>query len=110
MLAKEFPIRIGDRNRLPQRKFRGYRLIDSYPEFHYEVDGASVYERVSAAPGRDGIIREFRIHEVRQPMWFLPSVGNDVAVTSSLAAEQPGVLRIPEGSDVRFTVTMVKRK
>ena len=113
--AKEFPIRIGDRKRLPQRKFRGYRLIDSYPEFHYEVDGASVYERVSAAPGRDGIVREFRISEVRQPMWFLPSVGNDVAgngvaVTSSLAAEQPGVLRIPEGSDVRFTVTLVKRK
>ena len=28
-----FPIRVGDRDRIPQRKFRGYRLVNSVPSF-----------------------------------------------------------------------------
>ena len=39
-----FPIRVGERDRIPQRRFRGYRLVDSVPEFHYQVDGVDVFE------------------------------------------------------------------
>lgn len=32
---------------VPSPRFRGYRVVDGYPEFHYTVDGLSVRERIS---------------------------------------------------------------
>ena len=94
------PIRTGDRERIPQRRFRGYRLVDSLPEFHYQLDGVDVYELI--APVESGIVRRFRIGEVSQPMWFVPREAEGVRIESSL----PGA-EIPTGVDVQFEVTVV---
>jgi len=96
------PIRTGDRERIPQRRFRGYRLVDSLPEFHYQLDGVDVYELI--APVESGIVRRFRIGEVSQPMWFVPREAEGVRIESSL----PGA-EIPTGVDVQFEVTVVAR-
>ena len=84
----DFPIRAGDRDRLPQRRFRGYRLIDGIPEFHYTVDGIDVYERLSPVPGEQSIRRELRFGKVEGPVWFegreVPR-GPDVKVETKLA-------------------------
>ncbi len=69
------PIRVGDRDRIPQRKFRGYRLVDHEPEFRYELDGMEVRERISATEG--GIVRKFHLprvegkHSLRGVFWGL---------------------------------------
>lgn len=96
------PIRTGDRERIPQRRFRGYRLVDTLPEFHYQLDGVDVYELI--APVERGIVRRFRIAEVSQPMWFVPSLADGVRIQSSLQGNQ-----IPAGADVRFEVTVVEQ-
>jgi hypothetical protein len=41
---------------VPSPRFRGYRVVDGYPEFHYTVDGLSVRERISP-----GDRRSFRV-------------------------------------------------
>ena len=94
------PVRAGDRERIPRRRFRGYRLVDSLPEFHYQVDGVDVYELI--APVAGGIVRRFRIGEVSRPMWLVPGAAEGVRIRSSL----PGA-RIPRGRDVRFEVSVV---
>ena len=94
------PIRTGDRERIPQKRFRGYRLVDTLPEFHYQLDGVDVYELI--APMEGGIVRHFRIAEVSQPMWFVPSLAEGVRIQSSLRDNQ-----IPRGVDVQFEVTIV---
>ena len=94
------PIRTGDRERIPQKRFRGYRLVDTLPEFHYQLDGVDVYELI--APMEGGIVRHFRIAEVSQPMWFVPSLAAGVSIQSSLRDNQ-----IPRGVDVQFEVTVV---
>lgn len=66
--TKEYPILIGVDKRVPQRRFKGYRLIAGIPEFHYLIDGIDVYERLS--PAADGIVREVTISKVDQPMFF----------------------------------------
>lgn len=96
------PIRVGDRDRIPQRRFRGYRLVDSLPEFHYLLDGVDVYELI--APIERGIVRRFRIADVSQPMWFVASEAEGVQIESSLRGAQ-----IPRGTDVRFEVSVVAR-
>ncbi len=99
---KEFPIRVGDRRRIPQRRFRGYRLVDSIPEFHYEVDGVTVHERIVAERG--GIVRQFRLIGVREPMWFVPTASGAVETRSTLNG-----LAIPRGELVSFEVAFVPR-
>ena len=98
-----YPIRSADRERIPQRKFRGYRLIESIPEFRYDVDGVRVYERIIPIEG--GFARHFRLDGVEQPMWFVPAETDGVEIHSTL----DGFL-IPPGDSVSFEVTVVAKK
>ena len=104
--SEGFPLRVGDANRIPQRRFRGYGLVEGSPEFHYQVDGIDVYETVRATEGKDGLIREFRIGRVEQAMWFLAKEAAGVAVSTSLGAFAGGKVLIPQGVNVTFEVTV----
>ena len=105
----EFPIRIGSLDRIPQRRFRGYRMIDGRPRFHYQVDGIDVYETVAAADGNRGIVRQFTIARVEGLAWFLVGNPEGVLVTSTLGQAVEGKLEIPRGRDVRFDVTIIEQ-
>ncbi len=98
-----YPIRVGDRERIPQRRFRGYRLVGSVPEFHYQVDGIDVYERIEAAP--DGLVRRFRVGPSDRPMWFVPAESRGVTVRSTLKG-----FEIPRGGDADFEVHVVAQQ
>lgn len=67
--SADYPLRVGERERIPQRRFRGYRLIDGAPRFHYQVDGVDVYELFSLRAGK--LIRQFEFPRVDRPMWFV---------------------------------------
>ncbi|MGH9632640.1 MAG: hypothetical protein ACRD7E_30400, partial [Bryobacteraceae bacterium] len=86
-----FPIRVGQFERIPERQFRGYRLIDGYPEFHYEVDGIEVAERILPAKEGSGLERIFTITKVDRPMWFV-----DESTSQKI--------EIGRGQNVRFSV------
>ena len=107
--SSEFPLRMGRIDDIPLPRFRGYRWIDGHPQFHYRVGDADVYERVVAANGNQGIVRQFTISRVSGRAWFLTEATEDLEVTSSLGPPVDGALEIPEGIDVRFSVTIVKR-
>jgi len=107
--VEDFPFRVGDLRHIPQRRFRGYRLIDGFPEFHYELDGVDVYERIAPTETRSGIVRTFRIADVNQSMWLLNRPGPGYSVQSSLPGAADGELRIPLGRDVTFTFTITAR-
>ena len=98
-----YPIRVGDRNRIPQRKFQGYRLVNSVPEFHYQVDGVEVFELIDRVDG--GLVRRFRVTDVDQPMWFVPTEAKGVEIRSSLER-----FEIPQGESVSFEVTVVQQQ
>jgi len=106
--SESFPIRVGRLEEIPPRRFRGYRLVDGHPEFHYEVDGMDVHERIIAAAGGVGIIREFRFGVVEQPVWLLPGEGVAVEISSSIAGGKPGPIAIPMGRNV--TVRLAIRR
>ena len=97
------PIRVGDRERLPQRRFLGYRLVDSVPEFRYTLDGMVIHERISPADG--GLLRSFRIQDVDRPAWFVAAESDSADIRSTLEDEG----RIPLGSEVRFEVRVLAR-
>lgn len=98
-----YPLRVGEGNRIPQRQFLGYRLVDSIPEFHYLVDDVSVRERITAVP--NGIARWFRLEDVKQPMRFVPATSAGVEIRSTLDG-----FEIPPSGTVEFEVTVVQQR
>src|SRR5262249_19774970 len=92
-----FPIRVGAVDRVPQRRYRGYLLVDGFPEFRYDVDGIGVTERLLPAADSNGIRREFTVGAVDRPMWFIDG-------QTSLRVE------ISRGKQVRFSVVIPVRE
>ena len=107
--SDEFPIRIGTLDHIPARQFRGYRLIEGYPQFHYQVDGIDVYERIVPAKSKKGLTREFTIGRVDRPMWLLAGRTAGLAVSSTTGQFQDGKLSLARGNNVRVDVTVVKQ-
>jgi len=108
--AEEFPWRIGTPDRIPSWRFRGYRLVDGFPEFHYLVDDIDVYERVLPVKGRKGVVRELRIARVDVPTWFVAGQQQGVTIRSSLGVPEEGRVPVPRGRDVRFDLTILKEE
>ena len=98
-----YPLRVGAEDRIPQRRFLGYRLVDSVPEFHYLVDGVSVHERIT--PVEKGIARRFRLEDVRQAMRFVPAANEGVEIRSTLEG-----FEVPPAGLVEFEVTVVEKR
>jgi len=107
--SESFPIRVGRLEEIPQRRFRGYRLVAGYPEFHYEVDGVEVHEKIVAADGGAGIVREFQFGVVDQALWLLPGEGEAVEISSSIGGRNPGPIVIPLGRDVTVRLMILRR-
>src|SRR5690606_22955917 len=66
----DFPIRIKEENGMPKVEYKGYRLIDRFPEFHYTVNGVDVYEFIRPHTDGNGLIRNFRIPKSDSKVWF----------------------------------------
>ena len=86
-----FPIRVGEPDRVPQRRFRGYKLVDGFPEFRYDVDGIGVTERILPMADSRGIGRKSTVAGVDRPMWFIDG-------------QTKQRIEIARGKQVRFTV------
>jgi mono/diheme cytochrome c family protein len=92
-----FPVRVKDVDRVPEARFRGYRLLEGVPQFHYQVDGVDVYERVLASSQPPGLKREFFLPKVDTAMWLLDG-------------RFPGdKMDIPKGAPVRFDVIVPEK-
>jgi cytochrome c2 len=88
-----FPLRAGDPERIPQRRFRGYRLVKGHPEFRYEVDGIEVSERIEVSGKGAGLTRHFTFARVDRPLWFVDAATNRK-------------IEIPRGESVEFTAAI----
>jgi hypothetical protein len=62
-------------------------LTGGFPEFHYQIDGIDVFERLVPTNDRRGLTRELTVSRVDRPLWFLGKL-------------------VDRGSNVRFEVTV----
>ena len=100
--ADDFPIRIAGVAARP--RYRGYRLIDGYPEFRYTLGRHEIRELIKASADQLGIVREFsvsppvaiRFHLTPTPLARLSSSVGMIADdgTLSLNAVQSRAFRI----------------
>ena len=102
--SARFPFRLADSGGLPDKRFRGYRIRDGVPEFHYSVGGAEVYERIRSTGGADEFRWEFRIERVQVPLRFDAGIEGPVRITASRGTVEEGNVRIRVDGDTRFEI------
>ncbi|MBM3735087.1 MAG: c-type cytochrome [Acidobacteria bacterium] len=66
--ANGVPFRAGAPGQIPQRRFRGYRMVEGRPVFHYDLDGIRVEETL--VPEAGALRREIVVSRVEGPLWF----------------------------------------
>jgi hypothetical protein len=103
----EYPLRLGKNASVPKVKFKGYRLVNSYPEFHYTINGLDVYELVHAKVDGTGLVREFRIPDAVEPVWFYTNREEDaMGYEFSAGRYIEGKLELTPAEAASFTVNM----
>ena len=90
-------------------RFRGYRLIDRNPEFHYSLGGFEIREQVGTGGSGGTIKRQFTIsHLDRSIQLDLSSKGNAI-VSSDKGTIKDGKLSLTAAEAKSFTLTLTKK-
>lgn len=105
-----FPLRIGHVDTVPEVEFKGYRLMeDGSPEFHYTIDGVTVREFIRARQDGVGLVREFEVGSLEEPLWFVTGVEDDAPqVEASKGTWSGGQLRLSPEEARDFTITVTR--
>ncbi len=103
----EHSLAIGNPNEASAPEFKGYRLVDKFPEFHYVVNGHDIYELIVPKEDGNGLVRKFRIPDAKSTVWFMSKAVNGSATYESTAGEWiDGKLKLTPGQARDFSVTM----
>lgn len=104
-----FPFRLDETSRPAVTDYKGYQLLNRYPEFHYTVNGISIYELVKPAADGKGLSRTFRIPAAGKSMWFLTGQDEGITYTTSAGVWQDGKLKLTALQARKFTITMKEK-
>lgn len=107
--APSSPIRTGDGSKEAAPDYKGYRIVNRYPEFHYVVNGKDVFELIQEKPDGSGLIRTVRIPDADEPVWFLFDPSSDVTYDFSSGERQTGRVRLSAEQARKFTIQMTKK-
>lgn len=102
----EFPLRIGETESIPQVDFKGYRLLKSYPEFHYRLNGLDVYELILPKADGTGLERTFRIPNATSTIVFIVDPKDGVHYATSAGRFVGNKLKLSPAEAEKFTITM----
>ena len=105
-----YPLQPDKPGNIPVVKFKGYQLINRYPEFHYTINGIDIYELLRPKEDGTGLTRTFRIPKTERTIWFVADPRDGVSYQSSGGKWINGKLRILPEQAGRFTITMTKNK
>lgn len=98
---------IGSPDTPPVPEFKGYKLINRFPEFHYIINGQHVYELILPKEDGNGLVRKFRVPDAKSTVWFISAAVNSTATYESSAGEWiDGKLKLTPAQAREFSVTM----
>ncbi|GAB3940386.1 hypothetical protein GCM10028805_02060 [Spirosoma harenae] len=101
-----FPWRIGSSTQQPPM-FKGYQLINRYPEFRYSVNGVEIRELVKPLSGGRGLVRTFSISPSQQAITFVATAQPGIRLKPSVGQLANGEIRLPAGTR-QFTLIVSK--
>lgn len=102
----QFPLLFSADNKAPILDYKGYKLMNRYPEFHYSVNGVDVYELILPNADGKGLVRTFRIPEVKSTVWFNTDPFDGVKYESSAGSWEGNRLKLTSKQAKKFSITM----
>lgn len=105
----KFPLYLKVRSKIPEYDYKGYSLINRYPEFHYILNGIDVYELILPKADGSGLIRKFRIPGIKNTIWFNTEPIDDIIYESSAGKWKDHSLKLSSTQAKEFTITMNKK-
>jgi mono/diheme cytochrome c family protein len=104
--AQDFPISIGDAAGPP--RFRGYRLVDGYPEFRYTLGEHLIRERIRPTDDGLGIVRQFTV-PTEQPVSVRLTASPECQISASAGQlAEDGSLQLTPAEAKSFAVTITE--
>ena len=94
----------------PVVDFKGYKLIDRYPEFQYTIDGVYVYELIKPKEDGTGLIRSFKVAEAMEPLYFVFDDNDGVEYTTSKGKINGNQIVLTADESRHFVITMTKKE
>jgi azurin len=102
--------RIGKETTLPVVKFKGYKLLNKYPQFMYKLDDAEVTEVISSTQWEGkGLVRTFTFNNLKKDLYFKTDVSDGMIYTSTVGKWKDGVLKLSAKEAKTFSITMVAK-
>ncbi len=105
----DFPLHVDKPGNIPAVKFKGYRLIKRYPEFHYQINGMEVFELMKPKEDGSGLIRTFRIPDANRTIWFIAHPEDGVRYQSSGGNWNNSHLKLYPDDAREFSIIMTKK-
>ena len=102
------PLRIGSPEEIPLAAYKGYQLINRYPEFHYTLNGIDVYELIQSKEDGTGLIRTFRIPDANKTVWLYVHPEEGMGYESRVGKWEKNRLMLSSGQAQEFTIVMTK--
>ena len=103
----DFPLRMNESASVPMVKYKGYSLIEKYPEFHYTINGVDVYELIHPKEDGFGLIRHFRIPRATMTIWFFDNYNDEsIEYISSAGGFINNKLKLSPAQARKFSITM----
>lgn len=90
----------------PVVSYKGFKLVNRYPEFHYTLNGIHVYELIQPKAGGKGIVRRFKIAGNTKPVVFRTPQQKGVSYTSSAGKWEQDVLLLTALQAREFSITI----
>lgn len=106
--ARDFPFVIKGIGSSPS--FKGYRLIDGYPEFRYQIGKHEIRELIKVSEDQTGIVRSFKVNP---PVDLVFKVTPDpAAIISSSAGNitDDGTLALTASEAKEFQITVLEKE
>lgn len=93
-------------NKVPKLDYKGYKLINRYPEFHYTLNGIDVYELILPKADGKGLNRTFRIPNVKSTVWFNTDQSDGVKYEALKGSWEGNRLKLTSKEARRFSIIM----
>jgi azurin len=104
-----YPLKFSpDKN--PVVDFKGYKLINRYPEFHYTIDGKHVYELIKPKEDGSGLIRVFRVPEATEPLYFVFDKSDGAEYKTSKGKINSNQISLTADDAHEFIIVMTKKE
>jgi len=105
--ASDFPFQIEGVSEAP--RYRGYRLLDGYPEFRVSLGDYEIRESIRATSDCLGIVRSFSVSPPAELAMRLTISDLADVSTSKGALSDDGVLRVTKSDSTDFQVTIIEK-